>query len=263
MPRRARDGCAGEAGAGHARRRAPHSRSLGGDADRRAHARGGYGLTATLALACAAVVVDPCIGLAQAQHASTGPQRVDFDIPSQPLEDALVAFTVTTGVNIAANGSLVAGRHSTAVSGTKTPAEAIRVLLTGTGLIARPTNRGALTLAVQSPRLPGVRPDLRAHKDYAAWVQDAVRRTLCRHGEARPAYKVAMQIWIGPSGAVERAVLAAGTTGDAARDKTLTALFREMTIGAPPPPGLPQPATFVILPREKVLECAAVNEGRR
>lgn len=60
-----------------------------------------------------------------------------FDIPAQPLQDALVLFNRQSGIQVTAEGGLTAGRASTAVKGTFSSAQALGTLLAGTGLAWR------------------------------------------------------------------------------------------------------------------------------
>lgn len=67
-----------------------------------------------------------------------------YDLPAQPLGDALRAVAVASGTNIIAPSSLVAGKTAPALSGRFTPAEAVAVLLRGSGLRGRQTAAGLI-----------------------------------------------------------------------------------------------------------------------
>ena len=69
-----------------------------------------------------------------------------FDIPAQPLGEALVQFGLQSGLQVVADGSLTAGRQSAGVSGTHSPAEALSRLLAGTGLTFRFTTSTTVLL---------------------------------------------------------------------------------------------------------------------
>jgi catecholate siderophore receptor len=62
---------------------------------------------------------------------------IRFNIPAQPLSDALRAFSRQAGVRVQLDVSAAAGVQSHAVSGALTPPEALRQLLAGTGLAAQ------------------------------------------------------------------------------------------------------------------------------
>lgn len=76
-----------------------------------------------------------------------------FDIPAQPLGDALMTYGRQSGVQTTAEGALVEGRTSSAVSGRMTPAQALSRLLAGSGLTFRYLNPRAVRLeaAPQGP----------------------------------------------------------------------------------------------------------------
>ncbi|BAV65346.1 TonB-dependent siderophore receptor [Sphingobium cloacae] len=86
---------------------------------------------------------------AMAQAAPAG--QVEFDIPAQDLNKALLAFTDRAGLQIFYDLDKVAGRRSSAVRGRYAPMEALSQLLVGTGLTFRATgNRVTLEPAPQS-----------------------------------------------------------------------------------------------------------------
>ncbi|UIJ46342.1 TonB-dependent receptor [Sphingomonas cannabina] len=60
-----------------------------------------------------------------------------YDLPAQPLGDALRAVAVASGTSIIAPAVLVAGKTAPALSGQFTPAVAVALLLRGSGLRAR------------------------------------------------------------------------------------------------------------------------------
>src|SRR5215469_5894342 len=70
----------------------------------------------------------------QTDHAIASAQ---FDIPSQPLEDALMSYAAATGVEVFVDHALAAGQKSAALRGTYTFEGALRGLLQSTGLDIR------------------------------------------------------------------------------------------------------------------------------
>ena len=72
-------------------------------------------------------------------HAQQAPaaasQAQSYDIPAQPLDAALVAWSQRSGVQLFADANLTGGLQSTAVQGQYSPGEALRQLLAGTGLV--------------------------------------------------------------------------------------------------------------------------------
>ena len=74
-----------------------------------------------------------------------------FDIPSQPLAQALTAFGRQSGMQIAVDTAAVAGKTSGSVSGTMTAEQALRQLLAGSGLTYQFTSANAVTVAGAAP----------------------------------------------------------------------------------------------------------------
>ena len=70
-----------------------------------------------------------------------------FDIPSQPLGDALDAFIGVSGWQVGYSSDLARGLRSARVEGNLTPTEALARLLDGTGLIFELTSADTVTLA--------------------------------------------------------------------------------------------------------------------
>lgn len=172
--------------------------------------------------------------------------RIAFDIPSQPLAMALRAYSAATGVGVLVDGGLTAGRHSAAVTGVLAPEEALQTLLVGTGLAARYAAPTAFTLVPARPDQPRGSSD---HSHYFLAVQAALKRVLCQREETQPGrYRIALQLWIDQSGAVLRADLL-GSSGTLERDALISDVLKGVTIEPPPPAGLPQPVTVVVLPR--------------
>jgi hypothetical protein len=194
-----------------------------------------------------------CSGAAFAQASDTARSSIDnpaatktFDIPSQPLEDALYAFDSVTGIEVFVDGSSVAGRRSTAIKGAFMPVNALRAMLAGTGLEAKTIGPNAVTLALREPQ-DSVNSS--TYRNYSALVQTAVVRRLCAESDIRPgSYRIAAQLWLGPTGTVSAANLLS-STGDPERDRRVQQVLARISIGKSPPPALPQPIIMVILPR--------------
>ncbi len=181
--------------------------------------------------------------------------QAHFDIPAQPLSDALYAYSTQTGIDVLVPAEMLANRRSSVVTGAFDPAAALHMLLSGTGLISRPTGAKAFTLAlVPPPRFPAGRVPL--YSEYSAELQAALKQVLCQLAETRPGgYRIAARLWVGQSGAVTQVRLR-GTTGDTGRDTLLSNLFQRVLLSTPPPAQLPQPTTLVVLPRQVTGDCA-------
>jgi iron complex outermembrane receptor protein len=87
---------------------------------------------------------------AMAQQASPS-AAVSFAIAPQPLSVALAQFSRATGLQASAPASLLEGRNSPGASGTLTSDQALRQLLSGTGLAGR-IESGTVRLAPEPPR---------------------------------------------------------------------------------------------------------------
>lgn len=94
-----------------------------------------------IALLMGSVALVSLAAPAQAQSggsttASRGQTRT-FDIPSQPLSTALTVFGDQTGIQITGDTCILDGKRSQAVKGSYAPAQALSVLLGGTGITFR------------------------------------------------------------------------------------------------------------------------------
>jgi len=96
---------------------------------------------------------------AQAQDAARS-----FDIPAQPLADALTSFGQQSGLQVSTQAPLVEGRNSTAVKGAMPALQALSRLLAGTGLAFRvagttvslePAPQGAGAISLGPVRVEG------------------------------------------------------------------------------------------------------------
>jgi iron complex outermembrane receptor protein len=80
------------------------------------------------------------------EQAQTG-RTAAFNIPSQPLGQALTAFGQQAGVQVGISAPAVAGKTSTAVSGIMTVEQALQRLLTATGVGYRFTSPNVVTVS--------------------------------------------------------------------------------------------------------------------
>ncbi|MGH8534697.1 MAG: STN domain-containing protein [Gammaproteobacteria bacterium] len=86
-----------------------------------------------------------CLFLGTAVQAADPAPR-SFDIPAQSLEGALIAFGTQSGIEVLFNSDTSKDLRSPGVSGTHIPDHALRLLLAGTGLTAKVTSTGAVTI---------------------------------------------------------------------------------------------------------------------
>ena len=82
---------------------------------------------------------------ASAQQAQAG-ATATFDIPAQPLGQALTEFGRQSGWQVSYPPALAEGRRSQPLTGAHRPAEALNILLGGTGIVWRPAGDRAVAL---------------------------------------------------------------------------------------------------------------------
>lgn len=212
--------------------------------------RGDAGLRQSLACL---VVLLVCAVASWAQAASL----IDFDVPAQPLDQALHAFGRQSTMAVLVDRELTVGRRSMPLQGRFTAREGLRRLLEGTGLQAHYSSAQAFT--VQPMRLPprqqGRQPVAApATGSYALAIQQAVERTLCRSPLTRPGgYRAALQLWIDMQGRVVQTRLLA-STGELPRDTALIEALRALRLARQPPGALAQPVTLLLRPGKSTMD---------
>ncbi|QSA96565.1 TonB-dependent receptor [Methylococcus sp. EFPC2] len=72
--------------------------------------------------------------------------EISFDIPAQPLADALLQFSETSGIKVFFSSQLTDKLRGNAVQGRYLPHLALQKLLAGTGVVAKSTADGTITL---------------------------------------------------------------------------------------------------------------------
>ena len=77
-----------------------------------------------------------------------------FDIPAQPLADALIAFGAATGLQVFYDGALAVGRRSAPAKGLFTPMQGLQTLLRGTGYAPHATDDADTITIVMAPSQP-------------------------------------------------------------------------------------------------------------
>lgn len=199
--------------------------------------------------------------------------NIHFDIPAQPLAEALQAYGDATQLSVLAPSGLLRSRMSTPVHGDHTAQQAIELLLTGTGLQARFPGGDAVT--VQAPDLRAQHAPAsgagqavdevdgvgnRLHASYVAQIQRRVIGALCERPATRPGtYRMALRFHVASSGAVD-GLRHAGGSGSAARDAAILASVGRLRLD-PPPPDLPQPITLLVRPDQPGVRNACAQPG--
>lgn len=196
------------------------------------------------------------------------PVTLHFDLPAQPLAQALHAYGQLTQLLVMAQSSLIAGHMSAPVSGDYPPAEALQRLLAGTGFGASfqhqneaivlplakgdssssPVQAATNPLAVDASDIDGVMNggDYRA---YAAMLQTRLTQALCASPLTRPgSYRLLARLGVDQSGAIVAPQIAA-STGEPARDAAIEKTMRGLVLDSAPPAALPEPVTVLLRPQ--------------
>lgn len=186
-------------------------------------------------------------------------ETIAFDIPPQSLLTALRSYSEVTGQAVLVDNTLTVGRHSAGVHGTFDKIEALQQLLAGTGLIASYSSDQAFTLKLAKPsELAGKTTRERSEsvglggfeamiEHYAGRIQAPIEQALCQLKDGQPGtYRLALQIWVASTGNVEQTKLLS-TTHNRRRDDDIRHALDRLSLD-PPPPGMPQPITLLLLP---------------
>ncbi|MGO4400188.1 STN domain-containing protein [Achromobacter sp. PAB15] len=214
----------------------------------------GVALRACLALAL--------LALAPSGGAAPPAKPIEFAIAAQPLAQALVEYSLASGLTVLVDSTLTAGRQAPAVVGRYTPGDALRKLLADSPLAIRYASERSFTLVAKPDESAAAtaRSGKRLRDTpYAAVVQGALKRALCAAAATQPGnYRALVQLWFDKAWRVTRVGWVA-STGQAGLDDRLEAALRGVVIG-PLPATLPQPLTVLLTPRSAA-ECADMPGG--
>lgn len=154
---------------------------------------------------------------------ASGGAPMQFQIPSQALQQALDAFVGATGFSGLYDADVIGSQRSGAVQGRFSAATALRMILAPTALAAYFTAPDAFVLeAVAPPPVPVAASDA-----YQARLQASVRAAFCRHPLlATGDYRIAFSFQVTPAGGTEQVRLLNSSmlTGLPSRARTLTLL---------------------------------------
>jgi hypothetical protein len=213
--------------------------------------RHGYVLVAIAAVLAGLISNPTGEAMAKDNALATSMQTIAYDIPAQALDSALAAYIKISGAQVFYENDLTSGLRSMPVKGQFPPDLALRTLLEGTGLVGRRTDIDAFIITSASREDPGASVTAFAWgSPFVSALQIGVLSALCRNSRTRPGnYKIAFELWIAPTGAVQRSALI-GSTSDVARDAALTSALQGITVGLAPPIGMPQPIIMAVAPRD-------------
>lgn len=190
-----------------------------------------------------------------------------LNLPAQDLEHALQAYSRATGMAVLVDRELTRGRRSMGVRGRFTAQEALAMLLTGSGLMARYARSDAFTLQLPDVSQPplsrgaAARNAARINNSYATALQQAIEASLCRSPLTRPgSFRALVQVWVNPDGVIEHSRLVS-STGDEQRDEALVRSLGAARVERPAPSSLRQPVTLLLMPDTTGtrMECTAAT----
>ena len=192
--------------------------------------------------------------LAGGRTAQAESQLLSLNLPAQDLEHALQAYSRATGMAVLVDRELTRGRRSIGVRGRFTAQEALAMLLTGSGLMARYARNDAFTLQLPEVSPPpaargaAARNAARINNSYATALQQAIEASLCRSPLTRPgSFRALVQVWVNPDGWIEHSRLVS-STGDEQRDEALVRSLGTTQVERPAPSSLRQPVTLLLMP---------------
>jgi hypothetical protein len=198
-------------------------------------------------LAIGAAAIGTYVSAAELKTGSKEP--VMFNIPSQPLADALVAYGAATGLEVYYDGTLALGKRSAAVEGSFTAAHGLEILLDGTGYWPRATARDTFTLiSLQHAELPArvTQSQLRQHEQYFAALQAGITAALC-DADAGYQKQIIFSFWVTGAGAIYGAKIL-GSAYDASNSARIIERIDKINIGTSSPAEVPQPITMAVYP---------------
>jgi hypothetical protein len=194
---------------------------------------------------CCALMLSLGLMLPAQDAASQTRSPIQFAIAAQPLAAALDSYSIMTGLELYYDGDLAVGRLSSAVEGRRAPEAALQELLAGSGLVARPTGPNSFTI---KPAPASYLASARLQPYFGA-IQGRVSQILCARAETRPGdTDLVLQLWIAPTGTIQRAQLL-DAPGAGTRESAFATALSGVSIGAAPPAELPQPIVMAVLAR--------------
>jgi TonB family protein len=215
------------------------------------------------AIACA---VFAAAAQSQPEQRLGADRPIAFDIPAQPIATAMEAFSSSSGYQLLVADIGPATSRSVAIQGVFLPRDALARMISGAGLDVRYTaERAAVVLRSDRGESMRVAALPRAGEaGFDTMLQRDVMLSLCDDPVTRPGrYRAVLDVWVESSGRIDRAELLS-TTGDPERDRQIVAALGTLR-SVPPPPGLAQPVTLMLLPKVAgaTLTCEALASFAR
>ncbi|VVE75255.1 Ferripyoverdine receptor [Pandoraea anapnoica] len=184
----------------------------------------------------------------------TGSSPMNFEIPAQPLADALDRYAGLTHRPVVYPGDLAAGRMASAVHGWLTPEAALHMLLQGSGVSARKlrTPAGETFVLSEIPAVddgsPQGSPSLLANpQGFQAQVQAGILSALCADPNTTPGnYSALFQFRLDAEGYV-RDVRLLDPTGSPSRDAAIVSVLAQLRMAPPSRPLAGRILTMAVL----------------
>lgn len=185
-----------------------------------------------------------------------------FDLPVQPLDQALERFSIETGWSLMYVGGLTDGMHSRPVHGMLEPQVALQQLLAGSGLELQITAPERVILRqgpapVAAPSTAAVLDEASARKEFAG-LQRQLADAFCDDPLLRPGhYDARLEFTIEADGGLTALQLHAAT-GSPTIDQRLRQALSTLRV-APSAAALQQPVVLHILRQRSPRDCGGVR----
>jgi len=208
-------------------------------------------------------------GFAQDRGRLLAPTLV-FKIPSQPLMNALQAYSAVANVDIIYETGIEEGRMSDAVEGEFTREAALKVLLGDNHLVIRYARADAISLldpkapaadqppstviapadmALETLHVPVPKQNTANREALAIYVgtiqadiQEALKKTPTTRGAN---FRVGLNLWVDASRAIRKAEIFR-STGSSDRDAAISAALEGLVFRQAAPPNTPQPVRVMV-----------------
>lgn len=190
---------------------------------------------------------------------------IDFQIPAQPLGDALDRYAAISGRTVLFRSELVAGRSSSAVVGRYRVEAALDLLLAHTGLAVKKSSAGLdafvldemdsiASAAASTASYDGI-DGLVSDRRYPGGVQARIWQALCGNRQTVPgSYRSLLRFRLDTAGRL-RNVHLLESSGDVHRDDAIVNTLDSLHVDPPPIDVADQALTMLIEPMNRGPNC--------
>jgi len=178
-----------------------------------------------------------------------------FDIPAQPLHEALQTYSRVTSRSLLYDSEAVAGYVSSKVSGLYISQDALRLMIAGTALTARYTSDEAFVLVsmpgggndLPDAARPVISTDAALRERYFSYLQMRVVEVLCGDPATVPGpYRLALRFRIDAANSIRQ--LQIHSSGQPTLAQRVRAMIEGLELTQAPPAQLHQPITMLVMP---------------